>query len=141
MPAVKSVHPAAQRVQRSSGRAPESRPRRGRSRSIGAEPQRAHDLIVFAASLHHLHLRPAPDHAWAAVRPGVRVVIVYAAGETSRDALRSWASLQKAKRRAHSAGRDDADAGGPRRARELAVVGHEFVNADTQGCREMDCVI
>lgn len=63
------------------------------SRSFGAEPHGAYDLITFVASLHHMPLRAALQDARAALRPGGRVVIVGVARETSKDALRSGASL------------------------------------------------
>lgn len=63
------------------------------SRPFGSEPHRAYDLITFVASLHHMPLRTALQDARAALRPGGRVVIVGVARETSKDALRSGASL------------------------------------------------
>lgn len=63
------------------------------SRAFGSEPQGAYDLITFVASLHHMPLRAALQDARAALRPGGRVVIVGVARETSKDALRSGASL------------------------------------------------
>jgi SAM-dependent methyltransferase len=62
-------------------------------RRFGAEPPAAYDLVVFVASLHHMPLRSALQDARAALRPGGRVVIIGVARETSKDALRSWASV------------------------------------------------
>lgn len=63
------------------------------NRPFGDEFRNAYDLIVFVASLHHMPLRAALEHARKAVRPGGRVVIVGVARETQGDALRSVASL------------------------------------------------
>ena len=62
-------------------------------RTFGPEPPGAYDLITFVASLHHMPLRTALEDARAALRPGGRIVIVGVARETSKDVLRSGASL------------------------------------------------
>lgn len=63
------------------------------NRRFGSEPRDAYDLIAFVASVHHMPLRVTLEDARAALRPGGRVVIVGVARETSKDALRSGASL------------------------------------------------
>lgn len=63
------------------------------NRTFGSEPLGAYDLITFVASLHHMPLRAALQEARTALRPGGRLVIVGVARETSKDALRSGASL------------------------------------------------
>jgi SAM-dependent methyltransferase len=63
------------------------------ARSFGDEPQRAYDLLVFVASLHHMALRPALSAARASLRPGGRLVVVGLAREMPADAVRSSVSL------------------------------------------------
>ncbi|MGN7800425.1 class I SAM-dependent methyltransferase [Leifsonia sp. 22587] len=62
-------------------------------RRFGDEPVQAYDVIVFAASLHHMPLREALDTARASLRSGGRLVIIGVAKETRADALRSWISV------------------------------------------------
>lgn len=62
-------------------------------RHFGVEPAQAYDLIVFAASLHHMPLSAALNAARTSLRPGGRLVIIGVAKETPDDALRSWISL------------------------------------------------
>lgn len=62
-------------------------------RPFGHEPDRAYDLIVFVASLHHMPLEPALRQARAALRRGGRIVIIGVARETRHDQYLSAASL------------------------------------------------
>lgn len=62
-------------------------------RQFGDEPRDGYDLVVFVASLHHMPLRPALQHAREALRPSGRIVVVAVAKETAADTPRSLVSL------------------------------------------------